>query len=299
MDGDKRFADRARDEMLAAASFDDWNPPHFLDTAEMTAAMAIGYDWLFDALSPDDRATIRQAIIDKGLKPGLAAYQKGEWWTKVNHNWANVCAGGLALGALAIADEEPDLRGRFWKRLCKAMDRPLAVFAPDGGLPEGPGYWVYATKYTVFYLAAAETALGTDLGMGDVEGLDKTGFYRIQTNGPVGKSFNFADSSDFAGVASQMFWLSRHFNQPVLAISEREYAPKWGDVFHLLWFDDRGTSLSDANVPLDALFRGVNVACFRGAWNDRQTFYIGFKGGSNSANHAISIWASSCLMPSA
>jgi hypothetical protein len=44
MDGDKRFADRARDEMLAAAKFADWNPGTFLDTAEITAAMAIGYD---------------------------------------------------------------------------------------------------------------------------------------------------------------------------------------------------------------------------------------------------------------
>jgi hypothetical protein len=285
MDGDKRYADRARDEM-AAAKFGDWDPPHFLDVAEMTAALAIGYDWLYNTLSPDDRATIRQAIIEKGLKPGLSAYQSGVWWTKVDHNWANVCAGGLALGALAIADEEPDLARQVLAATRQAMNPPLSVFAPDGGLPEGPGYWVYEMKYTVFYLAAAETALGTDLGMADTKGLDKTGFYRIATLGPTGKSFDFADSSEFAGVASQMFWLSRHFNQPAFAVSERDFAAKWGDVFHLLWFDDRGTTLSDANVPLDAFFRGVNVACFRGAWNDRETFYVGFKGGNNSANHA-------------
>ncbi len=89
MDGDKRYADRARAEMLAAAGFDDWNPSHFLDVAEMTAAMAIGYDWLFDTLSPDDRATIRDAIIEKGLKPGMeACYSKG----------AVVDEGGLQLG---------------------------------------------------------------------------------------------------------------------------------------------------------------------------------------------------------
>src|SRR5256885_307328 len=46
MDGDKRFADRARDEMLAIARFNDWNPSHFLDTAEMSAARALGDDWL-------------------------------------------------------------------------------------------------------------------------------------------------------------------------------------------------------------------------------------------------------------
>src|SRR5881227_2345385 len=40
MGADARFADRARDEMLAIARFGDWDPAHFLDTAEMTAAMS-------------------------------------------------------------------------------------------------------------------------------------------------------------------------------------------------------------------------------------------------------------------
>ena len=35
---------RAMKELQAAAAFKDWNPSHFLDTAEMTAAFAIGYD---------------------------------------------------------------------------------------------------------------------------------------------------------------------------------------------------------------------------------------------------------------
>src|SRR3954451_20470551 len=39
LDGDARFADRAITEMLAAAAFEDWNPSHFLDVAEMTNAM--------------------------------------------------------------------------------------------------------------------------------------------------------------------------------------------------------------------------------------------------------------------
>ena len=51
MTGEKRYSDRAEAEMLKAASFSDWNPSHFLDVAEMTAALAIGYDWLYPKLS--------------------------------------------------------------------------------------------------------------------------------------------------------------------------------------------------------------------------------------------------------
>ncbi len=95
LDGDKRFAERAKQELFAAAAFQDWNPSHFLDVAEMTHAFGIGYDWLFDALSAEERATLRTAIIEKGLKPSLVdklshAARGYNWWLTVTHNWNQV-----------------------------------------------------------------------------------------------------------------------------------------------------------------------------------------------------------------
>jgi hypothetical protein len=44
--GDTRYAERATQEMLAAAAFPDWYPTHFLDTGQMTATLGLGYAWL-------------------------------------------------------------------------------------------------------------------------------------------------------------------------------------------------------------------------------------------------------------
>src|SRR6202023_3333246 len=41
---DPKYLQRGEKEMLAIAAFSDWHPPHFLDVAELTMAMAIGYD---------------------------------------------------------------------------------------------------------------------------------------------------------------------------------------------------------------------------------------------------------------
>jgi len=71
MTGQEVYFQRAEKEMLAAAAFSDWNPSHFLDVAEMTAALAIGYDWLYDKLPPASRESIRRAIVNKGLVPSL------------------------------------------------------------------------------------------------------------------------------------------------------------------------------------------------------------------------------------
>lgn len=65
---ERACADRAAREMLAAAAFSDWNSSHFLDTAEMTFALAIGYDWLHAQLEPADRALDLAVILTPGTR---------------------------------------------------------------------------------------------------------------------------------------------------------------------------------------------------------------------------------------
>ena len=55
MTGEQKYFDRCEKEMLAIARFSDWNPSHFLDVAEMTMAVSIGYDWLYPDLSPESK----------------------------------------------------------------------------------------------------------------------------------------------------------------------------------------------------------------------------------------------------
>ena len=64
--GDENYLKRAEQEMLAIADFSDWNPSHFLDVAEMTTAMAIGYDWLYNDLSDFPHVAIDMTEAYKG-----------------------------------------------------------------------------------------------------------------------------------------------------------------------------------------------------------------------------------------
>ena len=287
LDGDHRKADRARQEMLAAAAFPDWNPAHFLDVAEMTNALAIGYDWLYPFLTDADRARIRQAIVDKGLKPGLLVYQSGRGWPMVIHNWNQVCNGGLTAGALAVADREPDLARQVIDHARRSIVRAMASFAPDGGWAEGPGYWNYATEYNVFFLSAVESALGTDFGLKQMAGFRETGEFRMQSIGPLNRTFNYADAHDSPGAAPQMFWFAKAFSRPDYAEHESRYIGDRAGIFHLLWAAGLPAALPDsAPPPLDKLFRGIDVAFFRSAWNDKDALFVGFKGGDNRANHS-------------
>lgn len=286
LSGDRRFAQRAREEMLAIAAFEDWGPKYFLDVAEMTHAMAIGYDWLYGFLSVEDRTTVRTAIVDKGLKQALPLYTAHRGWTTVQHNWNQVCNGGMIIGALAIADEEPALAAQIIAAGRESIVVAMKTFAPDGGWPEGPGYWNYATRYNVAAIAALESALGSDFDLKKTPGFAQTGFFRMQFTGPTGLTFNYADANANAGSAAQMLWLARAFDQPIYAGHERARAGVRGNIFHLFWFDGRGRTPQDDDLPRDAIFRGVQVAFFRSAWNDPDAVFLGFKGGDNKANHS-------------
>jgi hypothetical protein len=195
--------------------------------------LAIGYDWLFDFLAPADRTTIRTSIVQKGLEPGLRVYRKGTGWAKVRHNWNQVCNGGMTVGALAVADNEPALAREVVAAGRASIVRAMQSFGPDGGWDEGPGYWNYATRYTVFYLAALDSALGTDFGLLKTPGFARTGDFRIHSVGPLKQTFNFAEAHAGAGTAPQMLWPARTFRRPDYAAHERQLAVR-PEFFHLL-----------------------------------------------------------------
>jgi len=285
-DGDKRYAERATQEMLTAAAFTDWNPSHFLDVAEMTNALAIGYDWLYDTLSPADRATIRKAIVELGLKEGLKVYQKKSGWHMGVNNWNQVCNGGMTAGALAVAEDEKELSGKIIEYVVKSIPLAMATFGPDGGWPEGPGYWGYATRYNIYCLADLRSALGTDFKLSKIPGFADAGNFRIDFVGPLGKSFDFADSQEKTEGAPQMFWFAHAFHQPMFAAVERETATKYPDLLDLIWYDPAGKTPEQAHYRTDAVYKGVDVAFLRSAWNDPNALYVGFKGGDNRAGHA-------------
>lgn len=284
--GDSRWAARAREELLTAATFSDWNPSHFLDVAEMSHAFGIGYDWLYDALSPEDRTTIRRALVEKGLRQAEQAYAARDSWTRASHNWNLVCNGGIIIGALAVADEEPGLAGTLLAQALASLPLAIATYAPDGAWPEGPTYWEYGTLYLVSALAALTSALGTDFGLSESPGLATTARFRLHVTGPTGQFFNFADATARAGDAPTLFWLGRRYSDPAASAAAREAALLGSSARDLLWYDASGTPADLASVPFDAHYQAGQVACFRSEWDDRDALYVGFKGGNNAANHA-------------
>ena len=295
--GDPALVERIWRELESARSFPDWKPSHFLDTAEMTAAFAIAYDWLFAAWSPERRALLRQAIREKGLNAGLDVYARADrdgvkdarvgGWARLNHNWNQVCNGGMLLGALAIADEEPEVARSVVRAALTSLPYALVEYGPDGAWGEGTTYWGFATEFTVYALASLQTSLGTDFGLSEIPGLAKTGDFPRAYTSPTGMPYNFADGGMYP-VRSYpcLFWLATRYRRPDWAASQLPELAKHPEPIALLWSESwLDQTPPPVQRPLLSHFRHHEIVTMRTAWDDSRAWWVGAKGGDNQINH--------------
>ena len=301
---DTRFVEGAKKEMLAAAAFEDWNPGHFLDTAEMGLALALGYDWLHDQLTPSERGIIATALqrhllsfADEAYGPAPSS-DKRLHFVRDHHNWNQVCNTGMLAAALALADEDPALADRVVEGVRRSLPLAMEAYQPDGAYPEGPMYWGYGTSFNVMALSILETALGSDFDLGRMPAFNLTAGYRLQVQSPIGKFFNYGDSDAGSFASPEYTWLAERYGPAAAAADSRDLLRKLLETkpdaarterlfaLHALWFPE-DTPRPVAPAPLDVHYRGpVQLAIFRSAWNDPHALYVGFKAGRNKVNHS-------------
>jgi hypothetical protein len=294
MSGSAKYLDRAERELLAIAGFSDWNPTHFLDVAEMTMAMAIGYDWLHDRLPAASRAAIRDAILHKGLEPSLEARYNS--WLRAEHNLKQVCNAGMTYGALAIAEDHPQLARSIINRAVASIRIPMKDYGPDGIYPEGYGYWGYGTSFNVMFLSAVEKAFGTDFGLTRAPGFLQTAGFLEHMSGPTGKPFNYSDAGSGAGFHPAMVWMANRIKDPSVLWQEKKFLARTdparltGDrLLPALMFWKGDIRMDEVKPPSQTRWVGQGknpIALMRSSWTDSNAVYVATKGGSPSINHA-------------
>ncbi len=289
--GEERYAAAAKSTLLTVVAFPDWNTSHFLDVAEMAHAVGVGYDWLFHYLSPEEKTSIKAGLIKHALEPGKAGLSGEDLgyngWPKDEHNWNQVCNGGLIVGALAIAESNPEYANYIVPKAVASLPLALLNYGPDGAWMEGPAYWNYATMYTAYGLGALNTALGTDFGLSDINGMAETGNFMIYSEGPSGYMFNFADSGEKnrKGSSPSMLWLANTYNNPSFADHEHQVMQSLAATpEHVIWY--RPPSSVHTPKALAKYFDGdVEVLFTRSAWNNPNALFLALKGGYNAVNH--------------
>jgi hypothetical protein len=289
--GNKLYLNAAVANMKNVCSFKDWNPSHFLDVAEMTHAVAIGYDWLYKDMDQPTRNIIKNGLFKNGLDEGKKAYTfttyPYNWWAKDKFNWNQVCNSGLLIGALAIAESDTSFASIIVSNAVKNLPYAIKGYGPDGAWGEGPGYWDYATSYTAYGISALQVALGSSFGLTDIPGLSEAAYFPMYTAGPAGYFLNYADAGEKSklGAPSAAMWLASAFqNNAFSDFIEDQLKTRTAGVHHIIWYIPYSTT--SHTKTLDKYFGG-EVALFlsRSSWTDPNALFLGAKAGYNKVNH--------------
>ena len=302
--GERRHADAAIGLLMQLSALDNWGTWHFLNIGEASMAAAVGYDWLFDAMTDGQRLTLRQAIIDKALLPSLEVKDEPDSWLRGNFNWNPVCHGGLLAAALAVADHTPDLARRIIERAVQSLPYAAAEYADGGAYPEGPSYWSYGTTYFVLAIEAMRSALGHSFGLERLPGFLQTGDYKLHMRGATGREYNHSDYHTDGIDEPVMLWFARETGRPALArlqvreaerIVEQRAHPSGASAttysrftpLSLLWWQrTMAHSAKQVALPLQWSASGaLSMSVMRSAWDDPNATYLALKGGTADVSH--------------
>jgi hypothetical protein len=197
-----------------------------------------------------------------------------------------VRTGGLAVGAVAVLDIEPELAGFVLEQGLRFSEDNLPEFAPDGAWKEGPGYWGYTVQYLTFYMNSLQTALGTDYGYLKLHNIDKTAYFPIFGSSAQG-SFNIGDAGAGLVNAPYIFYYAAQLKDGGLAQVRLDQMKTYnwgGNAWDLMYFRPEYAG-GDTNLPFDKYFRYVEIASFRNSWTDPGALFGAIHGGDNAVPH--------------
>ncbi|KZV66524.1 heparinase II III family protein [Peniophora sp. CONT] len=270
-----------------------WNPVHFLDTAEMMAAHAIAYDWLYDVLTADQKTTMRANIIQYGLDLGINIYTEGDtnywgWWkaSTTQGNWNCVCNNGLTMAALAILGD--DDTGKAATILANTVPNALQACSiapsPDGTWQETNDYWYFGSTGFAEMASSLQTATGSVYGMdSQSQGFNLTGYFHMYAQGAT-SLFNWGDNgpNKFTATANALLFYGDLFNNPAYQLYQRD---QWdaADPWSMFWYNPAVTGAFWDGLPLDRYFDNSTDqwASMRSSWTDANALFVAIKAGTN------------------
>lgn len=285
---DQKYATRIWEYLEAAEQWPDWGYGHFFDTADIMMAYAFAYDWLYSYWNDEQKAFIKDTLVEKGLEYAYGSYNGDEYtyWLDYENNWTTKCNAAVLVSALAVADEET-IAPNVIRCALENIQNCYSCFEPDGAWEEGTGYGELALKFLAIALASSETSLGSDFGHRYAEGLSATGFYNLYMygrNGFVGLNDNTGSNEPY-----QIFYFANLYQDKYLGgfryyqLQTLKLTPT---MYDLIWYNNKNVSLSfQRDMPFDKYYQNIQTVLMRDGFFANTNAFAALHAGYNNVSH--------------
>ena len=287
-----------------------WGPGHFLNCSGAAGFLAVVYDWLYNSWRRLglDVALIKKGLYNQGILHGFNSVvfdscifpspQQGTGWRfKLKpDNWNSVCNSGMVISALCLLNDGEDdtMTEEMYRNTKELLGGSLTSlmqdglvykqYAPDGSYVESNSYWAYGTSNLVKIMGALHSALGTDLGMHNGCGLDKTCYYAINSESAEFVGWNYHDGSLSKQDTSLFNMFATISGDHLLyTIRNRHLARGKDATIEDVLYCPRVLGITPpelGNLPLDYAMIGIDAFTVRDGW-EPGSLYAGIMGGYN------------------
>jgi len=302
--GEQRYLDCAEDLLNQICDFPDWNKQnHYLDTATLTHAAAVGYDWLYDVLSDATKAKVEQKVFEYCLS---GIFTDASSYINPSSGWNTTITSAMILGGMAFYEINPDLCNKLLvKAIPSNYDGLRYLLGTDGSDPMGTMYWRNFVQMEMLSVSALKSLYMTDFGTSDYEGYRNTPIWYLHLIGSTGRTFRYGDNNDSVDTVPANMFFSVLFGDPSVPYFELDLASR-GKVITggvrvdggtainmrtyplaLLWTSKYETA--DYHLPEETVHAAIDgaqpVVTARTGW-DSDDQYLAIKGGRANLNHA-------------
>ena len=323
--GDIRYLQCAYEIALELGKWTHWGPGHFLNCADSSASYAIYFDLTYNGYKklaeegitrpngePYDTDVLAEILYRQGVEMGyLSTFYygtegygdmyapyisnvvglNGGYYSERENNWHAVCVSGMAAASLAIMGEGD---GAFKTKSTELIAENLKsltamgldIYAPDGSYIEGPGYWNYGTNTFFRLCMMLDSAAGTNYGLMDTWGIDRTCYYACHTESSDGRTFNFADGGMSEQDNKYFFYVGSVYNDATLydvRLNQINGNLKQARFVDLIFYP-RDMDFDAGEVQLDYLPDSNDIFATRSGW-ETGSLYAAIAGGINKFGH--------------
>jgi hypothetical protein len=281
--GKPEYARRAIDYALALSKWTVWTDLDYgnttcLDTCHITFGVATVCDACYDAMTAEERRTVRDAIINLGLEPLLRDMETG-----VEHNLQLLRAAALGTGALAVIDETD--KGQAYLDSAKSYFKWYLDSRAVSQNIESMGYLSYGLDTGVIFGDVLNRATG-DNSLIAHPYLDQVIRMAIYFQDPKASGqVNFSDT----GIANHFANIAKILNSSLdngyagwyLNKSKMTFDKGWPGV---IYGKPVGKVTSPDAWPTSAVFRPIDWVSLRSGWGENDTM-LAFTCGNSKMGH--------------
>jgi len=270
---------------------EDLTVGHFL------TALALTYDWHYDAMTPAERAELRDrlaTVTDAWMLTYYMRVYRDITWNRFgtvtnNHYWIN--QQGVAAAAFVLEDEIPEEMRSVWvDRLEENLAVILSVLEEDGTSNEGVAYHAYGQINLFRWLDFRDRALGGNTAEA-IPWFEQSVLWDTYSILPGGDD-NYGGAANFGDCPARHYqpprtiqaWLASRLDDGHAQWIAEQISWPHVTAMSYLWYDPSIEAIAPGTLPLSRLFPQKGIFAWRSSWDDDAS-YLSIKSGSYFGGH--------------